>query len=47
MYTRYKRTTTNLGKSTSIAIQMRTRQMSVKVGNNLHTNLNHFVEARV
>lgn len=30
--------------STAIAIQMQTRQMSVKVARNLHTNLNHFVE---
>lgn len=28
----------------AIAIQMQTRQMSVKVARNLHTNLNHFVE---
>lgn len=30
--------------SAAIAIQMQTRQMSVKVARNLHTNLNHFVE---
>lgn len=31
-------------KEPAIAIQMQTRQMSVKVARNLHTNLNHFVE---
>lgn len=30
--------------SAAIAIQMQTRQTSVKVARNLHTNLNHFVE---